>query len=94
MHKVYVNKVDFCFFYNVKITADICNFPIETIVVDAETQKTKEWKEKMGHRFWPIMETPQGDIISESSAIAAYIARAAGNKSFIGQSDFEEAQID
>ena len=94
MHKVYVNRPDHYFYYNVKMTADYCNFPIETIVLDEEAQKAKDWKDKKGHRLFPIMETPQGALISESSAISAYIARAAGNKSFIGQNAFDEAQID
>ena len=94
MHKVYVGWIDHFFYYNVKMTADYCNFPIETVVVDEEAQKTKEWKEKKGHRFWPIMETPDGTLISEAAAISAYIARSAGNKSFIGKNAFDEAQID
>ena len=93
MLKVYTNRPDHFFYYNVKMTADYCNYPIETVVVDEETQNTKEFKAKKGHRQFPIMETPAGALVSESTAIAAYIARAAGNKSFIGNSAFEEAQI-
>lgn len=39
------------------------------------------------------METPDGQLIGESAAIAAYIARAAGNTSFMGENAFEEAQV-
>jgi len=43
MHKVYVNRPDHFFFYVVKMTADYCNFPIETVFVSKETEETKEW---------------------------------------------------
>ena len=41
MHKVYVNRPDHFFYYNVKMTADFCGFPIETVVVDEETSNSK-----------------------------------------------------
>ena len=93
MHKVYVNRADHFFFYNVKMTADYCNFPFETIIVDQETQDSKEFKAKKNFRKFPFMETPQGVLIHESSAIAAYIARAAGNQNFLGATPFEEAEV-
>ncbi len=43
MHKVYVNRPDHFFFYVVKMTADYCNFPIETVFVTKETEETKEF---------------------------------------------------
>lgn len=91
MHKVYVNRPDHFFFYNVKMTADYCNFPLETIFVDQATADSKEFKEKKGFRKFPILETPQGVVIGESAAIAAYIARQAGNTGFVGETAFEEA---
>ena len=93
MNKIYVNKPDHFFFYNVKMTADYCNFPIETIFVDKETEESKEFKAKKGARKYPFMETPQGVLVSESTAIAAYIARQAGNQEYLGNSAFEEAEV-
>ena len=75
MHTVYVNKPDHFFFYNVKMTADYCNFPMETVFVNKETEESKEFKAKKAWRKFPFMETPQGVLIAESSAISAYIAR-------------------
>ena len=48
MHKVYTNRPDHFFFYTVKMAADYCNFPIETIVVDKDTEATAEFKAKKG----------------------------------------------
>ena len=94
MHKVYVNRPDHFFFYNVKMTADYCNFPFETVFVDKETEETKEFKDKKGWRKFPFMETPQGVLIAESTAIAAYIARTANRQDYLGNSAFEEAQVE
>jgi len=93
MHKVYVNRPDHFFFYTVKMTADYCNFPIETVIVDQETAESKDFKQIKGHMKFPFMETPDGHRMSESAAIAAYIARQAGNLAFVGESAFEEAQV-
>ena len=60
MHKVYVNRPDHFFFYVVKMTADYCNFPIETVFVTKETEETKEFKAKKGHLKYPFLETPEG----------------------------------
>ena len=93
MHTVYTNRPDHFFFYNVKMTADYCNFPMKVVVVDQETQDSKDFKAKKAHGKFPMMETPAGQMIFESSAIAAYIAREAGNQAFIGATAFEEAQV-
>jgi len=94
MHKVYVNRPDHFFFYSVKMTADYCNFPFETVIVDKETEESKDFKAKKGWRKFPMMETPQGVLISESTAIAAYIARMSNRQDFLGNSAFEEAQVE
>jgi len=91
---VYVNRPDHFFYYNVKMTADHCGFPIETVFVDKETEESKEFKAKKGWRKFPFMETSDGVLIAESSAISAYIARVSHNQGFLGDSAFEEAQID
>lgn len=94
MHRVYVNRPDHFFFYNVKMTADFCNFPFETVMVDEETANSKDFKAKKGFRKFPFMETPDGQLIGESAAIAGYIARVAGNTQYLGETPFEAAQVD
>jgi glutathione S-transferase/translation elongation factor EF-1beta len=94
MHRVYVNRPDHFFFYNVKMTADFCNFPFETVLVDEETANSKDFKAKKGFRKFPFMETPDGQLVGESTAIAAYIARVAGNQQFLGETPFEAGQVD
>jgi elongation factor 1-beta len=94
MHKVFVNRPDHFFFYSVKMTADYCNFPMETVFVDKEMEESKEFKAKKSFRKFPMMETPQGVLISESTAIAAYIARVSNRQDFLGNSAFEEGQVE
>ena len=94
MHKVYVNRPDPFFFYNVKMTADYCNFPFETVLVNEEMAASADFKAKKAHGQFPFMETPSGEFVRESSAIAAYMARESGNDSFLGASAFEQAKVD
>jgi glutathione S-transferase len=91
--KVYVQRPDHFFYYIVKMTADYCNFPIETVIVDAAMAEDAAFKTKKAHGNFPFAELADGSTIHESSAIAAYIARTAGRTDFIGGSAFEEAQI-
>jgi len=91
MHKVYCNKPDHFYFYNVKMTADYCNFPFETVFVSKETEESKEFKAKKGSMRYPFIETPSGEFITESTAISAYIARVSNRQDFLGNSAFEEA---
>ena len=94
MHKIYVQRPDHFFFYNVKMTADYCNFQFETVMVDKETEESKEFKAKKGWRHFPFMETPEGVLIAESTAISQYIARVSNRQDFLGNSAFEEAQVE
>ena len=93
MNKVYVQRPDHIFFYTVKMSADFCNFPFETVLVSEEQQADKAFKTKKGHRNFPFCETPAGDLIGESTAIASFFARQAGNTAFLGSNPFEAAQV-
>ena len=68
------------------MTADYCNYPVHVVQVDEEMQKSKEIKDKKGAGMFPFAETSDGTIIHDSSAIAAYIARASGSSDFLGGS--------
>ena len=93
MNKVYVQRPDHIFFYTVKMSADFCNFPFETVLVSEEQQADKAFKTKKGHRNFPMCETPAGELIGESTAIASFFARQAGNTAFLGSNAFEAAQV-
>ena len=44
MHKIFVSKSEQFFdFYNVKMTADYCNFAFETVYVDQDMEESKQF---------------------------------------------------
>ena len=65
------------------MTADYCGYPLE--VVDDDTKAKASY---------PCIVAADGTIISESNAIAAYIARIAGHSEFLGKTAFEEALVE
>lgn len=75
---LYTNTPANFFYYNAKMTADYCGYPVQVVIVDSEMATTQEMKEKKGHGGFPFLETTDGTIIRESIAIAAFIARTAG----------------
>lgn len=79
MYKVYVNGPAHFFFYNVKMTADYSNFPIQVVIVDEAMAADKDFQAKKSTGQFPFLETPTGEFVRESTAIAAFIARTAGN---------------
>ena len=77
MMKVYVQRPDQFFYYTVKMTADYCNFPVQTVLVDSAMAADKDFIAKKAHGSFPFLELADGTIIRESNAIAAFIARSA-----------------
>ena len=94
MLKLYTNSPAHFFFYTPKMTADYCGYPVQVVVVTPEQADTKEFKDKKAHGKFPFLETADGKFIYESTAIAQYIARAAGQNGFIGETAFEQAQVE
>ena len=94
MLKLYTNSPAHFFYYTPKMTADYCGYPVQVVVVTPEQADTKEFKDKKGAGKFPFLETADGKTIFESTAIAQYIARAAGQNGFIGENAFEEAQVE
>ena len=91
--KLYANSPGNCLHYNVVMTAKYFRFPIEVIYVNLEME-SQEIKEKRGQGKYPFLEDSDGTIIHESNAIAAYVARSAGQSDFLGSTAFEEAQVE
>jgi len=93
MHKLYANRPNHEFMYIGKVVADYTHTPVEIVVATEEMQADAAFKAKKAHGAFPMLETPEGSIIFESVAIAAYFARAAGCTDLIGATAFEEAQV-
>ena len=92
MHKLYVNQINHEFFSLTKIAADLSGVPVQVVIVSEEMAAEAAFKTKKAHGSFPFLETPEGTIIFESAAIAAYFGRI-GNSDIIGTSAFEQAQI-
>ena len=82
------------FGYSTRMTADYCGYPYELVIVDEEMANDAAFKAKKGHHNFPIAELPDGTIISQSAAIAAYIAREAGNQQFLGETAMQAAEVE
>lgn len=70
------------------ITAKLAGVELEVINLDAEEQKSKEYKQKCLTGKFPCLETPEGHLF-ESAAIARYIAKLNPEKGLYGHNPFE-----
>ena len=61
--KIYTSGPGHFYYYNVKMTADYCNYPVQVVIVDEEMAKTKEIKDKKGTGKYPFVETTDGTIL-------------------------------
>jgi glutathione S-transferase len=93
MMKVYVQRPDQFFYYTVKMTADYCSVPIETVFVDSALAENADFKAKKGSGKFPFAELADGTILRESSAIAYYIARSVNKNDYVGTDVFTQARI-
>jgi hypothetical protein len=74
------------------ITANIAGVGYEEVFNSPEEQKSKEWRSKSLTGKTPTLETPDGQFINESAAIARYLAEL-GQGKLAGSSNFETAQV-
>ena len=74
------------------IVANYCGVNIEEIAVQSGSDEEKNLQ-KRGLGTYPALDV-DGTLISDSWAIAAYIARSSGKASLLGNSDFEQAEVD
>ena len=94
MMKIYVQRPDNYMYYTVKMAADYCQVPAQTVFVDSAMAEDPAFKAKKGTGSFPFVELADGTLLRESTAIASYIARSSGKTSFIGATPFEEAQVE
>lgn len=94
MMKLYTNGPGHFYYYNVKMTADYCSYPVEVVIVTSDMAATEKIKDKKGPMNFPFLELSDGTIIRQSNAAAAYIARTSGSKQFLGSTAFEEGLVE
>lgn len=82
--------------YPALITATICGVSLENVFVgpDSDMAKDAAFKTKKAHWNFPVLETADGQIISQSYAISQFLAREANREDLFGHNAFEAAQID
>lgn len=61
--------------------------PIEVEIVPEEKRESKEFKAKKLMSF-PFLETADGELVFESSAVATYFSRCAPASGLYGQTPF------
>lgn len=82
--------------YSVQITAAISGLAVENVFVapESELAQDAQFKTKKAHWNFPLLETADGKVVSESVALARFVAAEAGRNDLIGNTPFEQAQID
>lgn len=95
MSKLYAWREDHTYLFIAKIAADLFNYPVEIVIVPKgdPLNNDKEFKAKKAHGNFPFFESAEGEIVFESSVIAAHIARISGNEDFLGKTAFERALV-
>jgi len=75
------------------ITANFAGEKIEEVILNDEQRKEAEFQKKSFGGKCPVLETKDG-VLSESLAIAKYLAKQAPSANLFGKGDFEAAQVD
>ena len=91
--KLYTNTPFNFFTQTTLVVADMAKVQVEVVVVSKEEQESKEFKDKKLIAF-PFLETDDGQLIFESSAVATYFARCAPKSGLYGQTPFQQAKCD
>lgn len=91
--KIYTNYPANFFTQAAMVVADMARVPVQMVVVSAEEQQAADFKQKKLMKF-PFLETPDGEIICETAAIATYFCRCAPASGLYGQSPFQSAKVD
>ena len=79
--------------YTTKITAEHCGFKYEIVYVapGSEIDIDPAFISKIAHHNFPTLELEDSTMISQSIALAKYIATETGHQEFIGNNAFEAA---
>jgi hypothetical protein len=60
---LYTNGPGHFFYYNAKMTADYCGYPVQVHIVTPDEAATQEIKDKKGPGNFPFLETSDGTVI-------------------------------
>jgi len=82
------------FAINALIIADLARVNVDVHFVTEEEKADKEFKAKNFLNMYPFLETEEGQIVYDSQAIASYFARVGNAQHLLGNSAFEQAQVD
>jgi glutathione S-transferase len=71
------------------IVATLCGVKLEEVVVAKGSKEEKDLFSKAAHATLPILQVDDQTFISDSFAIAQYLARSTSNEKLLGSNDFE-----
>jgi len=77
--------------YTPLVTAALFGVSHENVYVAADSELAQDptIKAKKAHWNWPLLETSTGHTVSQSVAVARFIALEAGRQDFLGNTPFE-----
>ena len=82
--KLYLNTPANFFAQTSLVCADLAGVPVTLEYKDKAAANEKEFKEKHLTGKFPLLETPEGELIFESTAIASHFIRHAPNSGLYG----------
>ena len=77
----------------VRLVAELAGVPMEVVPVQFSEIKSPEFLKKNPMGQVPCVETPEG-YINQSAAQSRHLVRIGKNKSLLGGSNFEQAEVD
>ena len=92
--KLYLNTPANLFGQTALVCADLAGVPVQVEYKDKAAANEKEFKAKHLTGKFPLLETAEGDLLFESTAIATHFIRHAPNSGLYGQTLFQQAQCD
>ena len=78
----------------VVIIASLCGQKLDEETVQKGSDLEKQLTKKHGSITYPLLEVDNETALTDSHAIAAYLARSNGKDALLGSNDFESAQVD
>ena len=76
------------------IVATLCGVKLDEQVVDKGSDVEKQLAKKHGAVTFPLLEIDDSTVLTDSHAMAAYLARSNNKEELLGVSDFDQAAVD
>lgn len=93
MYKLYQTDATHALGNACQVMADLAGVTLEVICPSEEVKASKEFMAKRGHGKFPMLETPEGDVVFESAAICMFLASHNGGE-YLAKSPMEAARVD